>query len=160
LEDAFFDILLMRKIDQAYGPHLDVIGRIVNEPRNELVEDEDYRLVIRAKIRVLLSKGTGDDLLRIALLILGDTAFAYSEHYPAQVQFDILEPTERPLAPNLLLRLLRRAKAGGVRIDVSASDPDAFRFEDVSDPSPDLTHGFGDVLELPDITGAPFAGLV
>lgn len=161
LEDTFWDIYWTRFLETTYGPHLDVLGRIVGEERNAITtEDDDFRIIIKAKIRVLLSRGTGDDLIRISLLMLGVTPFEYSEHYPGQVQIDILDAPSRPSLPSLLLTMLRRAKAAGVRIDVSAADPDAFRYDSVLNGAPDVDHGFGSSAFLPDLSGALYAGLV
>jgi hypothetical protein len=160
VEDMLWDVYFSRIIDHAgcYGPHLDMLGKIVGETRNYITtEDADFKIIIKAKIRVLLSRGTADDLIRICMLILGATPFQYSEQYPATVQIDILGVPARPLVPQLLLRMLQKAKAGGVRINVAASDPTAFQYDSVNNSSPNLTLGFGSTVSG---GGALYSGLI
>jgi hypothetical protein len=116
IEDVIFQLYTMRRLDSAQGVQLDIIGRIVDEERGGLLDD-DYRAIIRIKVRVLFSRGTGPDLIKITQLFLASDDFNYAEFYPATVE---ITATALVTAAQLTLlkRFLRRAKSGGVRLDM------------------------------------------
>jgi hypothetical protein len=111
IEDVIFQLYTMRRLDSAQGVQLDIIGRIVDEERGGLLDD-DYRAIIRIKVRVLFSRGTGPDLIKITQLFLASDDFNYAEFYPATVE---ITATALVTAAQLTLlkRFLRRAKSGG-----------------------------------------------
>lgn len=67
IEDCLWEILEKRNIDSGIGYQLDAIGRILNRPRGGL-DDDDYRIALRAEIAILRSTGTADDLTTVGLL--------------------------------------------------------------------------------------------
>lgn len=151
-EDVAWSLLVDRRIDTSVGMQLDVIGKIVQEPRAGL-GDTDYRAVLRVKGRVLRSKGLADDLLEIAALMLKDNAtvfhegqfvtFFYEEFYPASVRVTV--PAPPVFSPGLLFKFLQKAKMGGVRLEtVVATDTDSFTFNGDTSLVTDIHHGFGD----------------
>lgn len=117
IEDAIFDLYILRRLENAFGDLLDsYFGHILVEPRGGL-GDEDYRAVLRIKARVIFSRGTGPDLIKIAKLFLQSDEFTYDEHYPASIEMAITAAiTDGRLG--LLKRFLRKAKSAGVRMDV------------------------------------------
>lgn len=126
LEDVFWQLYTERRINVATGVHLELIGKILLEPRGGL-SDADYRAVLRAKARVLFSNGTGPNLIQIAMLFLESTLFTYEEFYPASVEMRITDANAASRV-RLLARLLKRAKSGGVRIDVVDATGDRFTY--------------------------------
>ena len=64
IADAFADLYWKRSIDTGEGAQLDRIGRIVGEPRGG-VDDETYRLYLRAKIRANKSSGGPDQIIAV-----------------------------------------------------------------------------------------------
>lgn len=115
-EDMFWSLYTDRRLDSAVGAQLDVLGRIVLEKRDGR-SDDDYRAIIRVKVKVLRSNGSAADLMAICDLMLQGTAYAYNEHYPAAILVEVLATPV--FAVSLLARFLRLAKAGGVRLDVT-----------------------------------------
>ena len=117
LEDAIWSVILGRLIDYAIGVQLDVLGRLVGQ-RRDGAADEIYRTRIRARIAANRSLGTGDDLIRVALLASGsDPALMfYSELQPATVHVELLQ-TDPTIAP-VVVELLRVAKAPGVALQL------------------------------------------
>lgn len=115
LEDTFWDLKVKRTLDVAMAAQLDVIGHILKEPRGPL-DDDDYRAVLRIKVRVLKSAGTAEQVMQIARLVLGSTGFDYREWFPAAETVEVMSTPVFELA--LLARFLRQAKSGGVRLDV------------------------------------------
>ncbi len=121
VEDMFWDLRTKRALAVAEGEQLDVIGRILVEPRGPL-DDDDYRVVLQIKIRVLKSSGTAEELMAIARLVIGD-GFTFREYPPAAAAFHLDEdPTTFNAA--LLARFLKKAKSGGVRLDVTRPGSD------------------------------------
>lgn len=117
LEDAIWSVYIDRRLANATGRQLDDLwGKIVLEKRGGL-GDDDYRAVIRIKVRVLFSRGTGPNLIQIAQLFLQTNLFTYDEHYPAAIEMTITDPAAVGKV-QLLKRFLKRAKSAGVRIDV------------------------------------------
>lgn len=70
LEDAFQSLFSLPSIDNSEGVNLDVIGRIVGQPRT--VEDSIYRRFLKARIGVNRSDGTATALYRIFRGLFGE----------------------------------------------------------------------------------------
>ncbi len=114
LEGVFWDLRLKLTLADATDAQLDMIGRILDEPRGPL-DDTDYRAVLAIKILVLKSSGTAPELMTIARTLIG-ADYIYREIFPAAVFIDLLTVPVFTVA--LLARFMRRAKAGGVRLDI------------------------------------------
>jgi hypothetical protein len=124
VEDAVWELLICRLIDDAEGQWLTWLGKIVGQPRREGTDDR-YRVLVRARIAVNKSHGTGDELLGIASLLLGeDVDFTMTEYFPCSIVFQIDDPID--FIPTFELEMLDEAALAGVRVDVhfSAEDPD------------------------------------
>jgi hypothetical protein len=132
IEEAFWDLYTKRRLDTAEGDQLRILGRIVGLVKGT-TSDVDFRVLVAARIRVLLSRGTLDDLLRIMTIVLGGpgTRIVY-EVFPAMIRVEL---TAVPAFSTVILgRLLRAAKAGGVRLDIDYPPPsgDWFTFNTVA----------------------------
>jgi hypothetical protein len=117
IENVIWDLHIQRRLANAVGVNLDVIARIVGENRDGL-GDTDFRAIIAAKIRVLQSSGTPDNLLRIVELLVGSLANTRLEETPPAaltIQTDSAPGTARL---HVLARFLQRAKVAGVRLDI------------------------------------------
>ncbi len=117
LEDVFFAVLTERSIDTAIGAQLDVIGSIVDQPRDGATDDE-YRRRIRARIATLNSEGTTEDLLKIAPLVIDDVAATFVVEFqpPASVAFKVENSVPTVDTVSALFGFLKDAVSGGVRI--------------------------------------------
>ena len=71
VENALFDIFILRRLDVATAAQLDDIGVIVGLDRGGRIDD-DYRQILRAKIRANRSKARNEDLIEVARLLLGE----------------------------------------------------------------------------------------
>jgi hypothetical protein len=116
LENAAFEVLLERIIDNAVGVQLDVLGTIVGQPRTD-PDDERYRSLIRGKIAANKSRATPPDVLAIAraLLLPGGETFAIREEPPAQMRIRVIDPLVS-LDADLLFLMLNKSRAAGVRL--------------------------------------------
>lgn len=125
LEDALW-AMLTDTIETAVGARLDVIGRIVGQKRGALT-DEPYRVFLRAAIAANKSRGTGEDLILVTSLMLdGLNTFRLTE-YPRA--FVLIEPLIPTLYPDVMIRVLRKTKSGGVRLQlIVVPEGDVFAF--------------------------------
>lgn len=135
-------------IDNSESNALDQIGDLLDTPRPPAMTDAVFRRVLHASVAALHASGTGNDLVRVALALVGSDAFTLRELFPAAV---IVEPDAATGIPvDVMRRVLRRAKSGGVGlqvIDVPAGDallcaPSMMRIY-ASDPD----HGFSDTSQ-------------
>lgn len=131
IEDTFWNILYMRDLAGAFGVHLDVIGKIVGVARGGL-NDDSYRLLLRAQIRSLRSRGRPEDLITVSQLVFLSEDFEYEDDIgdPAAAAIDA-RGIALPFDPMLTRNIFRRTKAAGVRLYVyttTAPLPETFRF--------------------------------
>lgn len=70
LEDAGQTLLTMLDIEASEGVQLDVIGRIVGQPRNG-VDDPTYRLYLSARVLANRSTGTVEDIFKVMRALFG-----------------------------------------------------------------------------------------
>lgn len=117
LEQAIFDVIFGRWLDKAVGQQLDVLGKIVKEPRLARLDDSaagpiaGYRNAIRARIRINRSEGGLQDILDVLGMITA-TPLLFEEQYPA---FLFTEFSNVPDSdPVLLYGYLTDAKLAGV----------------------------------------------
>lgn len=119
-EDMLWDVLTKRLIDNAEGAQLDMIGKIVDEPRQGR-DDATYKVYVLAKIRINWSQGTPDDVIAV-LQILDAAAFRYVELYPASFEIQYDAPPAAPLGT--LADVIHPAKESGMsHAVVGSSDP-------------------------------------
>jgi hypothetical protein len=156
LENAAFELLTQRMITwqigysvpnddttgdsttilDAEGVWLDVLGRIVGEPRGGRL-DPEYVQAIRFRIRVSRSQGTPNDLQEIALLGSGGGTVVYTEDpasEPAWLRIEVVGPTTVGLA-----KALKAGKPAGVALElISLDDDTAAEFSDAGSLVPYL----------------------
>lgn len=113
-----------RYIDEATDGRLDILGRIVGQPRNGM-DDDDYRAWIKVAIRLNIGSGTIADLLAI-LSILYDKSpdVELQERPPNNVVFSFFTLPHAPL--KALFAILSSAcpvstKCSFIRADVGAN---------------------------------------
>lgn len=117
IEDALWQLLTERTLDVAIGQQLDDIGTIVQFFRDG-ANDDTYRRRLRARVKVIRSRGSGDELLQITRLIIDDALATVTlvPGYPAAL---VIRIDARPVAQEIAemaIDFLRKAVAGGVRI--------------------------------------------
>lgn len=114
LEDAIYDVLIQRLIDNAVGVQLDTIGKIVGELRSGM-NDATFKIFITARIRINRSRGNTEDVLDVVAIIT-TTTLRFREYRPACLYMEFLAITDRD--PVLIFRELHETKAGGVKLTV------------------------------------------
>lgn len=117
IENALQQLLTMRFIDTAVGVQLDVLGNIVGQGRDGLV-DATYRRYIRARISANRSKGTIADAIRVADLVVYDDASYLNVRNYGRASYALI--VEDIIIDNYdviqaLIMFLRAASSAGVR---------------------------------------------
>lgn len=121
LETALLALLTQRSVDTAIGAQLDVLGKIVGEVRNGL-DDDDYRRYVRARVLANRSQGVSEDLIKIAVFILGvttpGTIFIHTVSDASLILeiFNVAVTTAEAIA---LQDMLQDAVSAGVRLVIS-----------------------------------------
>lgn len=156
LEDSARQLLTQRLVDNAVGEQLDVLGRIVRQPRDGR-DDDTYRLWIRARTKLNLSSGTGPQILEIVALVLPDNEFHLINSPPASFSLEAHGAVDVALV-EAVAEILREAADAGVRSElISSAEDDAttFSFSDDDTASASDLQGFGDDLDA--LEGGAFA---
>ena len=78
LQDGF-------KLSQAIGTQLDVIGKILGEPRSGRSDDE-YRIALNLKIAINTSSGTPESIINVVASVTNSVSVQLLEAYPAKIQ--------------------------------------------------------------------------
>ena len=117
MEDDLDQLMIDRLLENAVGKQLDAYGKILDEPRGGL-DDEDYRRFIRAKILINLSIGTPDEnFIEVWQAITGSPETSYKEYYPATILIQaLISPDLSPAVVNRIGRSIRKVKPAGVRL--------------------------------------------
>lgn len=84
-EDVLIQMRDLMTVSTATGAQLDLLGEIVGVTRGGRT-DSNYRLAIRAKIAINVSKGTPDEIITIFALLTGATVVQIYEYFPGVVE--------------------------------------------------------------------------
>ncbi len=97
------------------GVQLDRIGRLVGQSRGAATDDE-YRPILRARIRANKSNGSPDSVINVFLaMFAGAGAPLYTPGWIAQYTLRLVGVIMDPLVVTAALGLLRAATQGGTR---------------------------------------------
>lgn len=118
VEDALMQCLNDRTIDNATGINLDIIGKLVGEPRGTYADDDEYRIGIRARVQANRSSGTIENHIKVAKLIINDATahFKVENHGRANVIVRVQDVLTSDSLAALLIRFLNDTASGGVRV--------------------------------------------
>lgn len=158
IDEKLERVAARRGVNGAFGGELDAWGAMVDEPRNGM-DDDLYRIAIRAKARTVLSQGRISDLADVAALIAPQRSVTFAQAFPACVRaFFSSDTTDDEI--KLLLRLLERALSLGLCISfVEVDELGVFEFsylnEDTTREEVELHWGHTDG----DINPAETAGM-
>lgn len=158
LESALGQLLSERGLDTAAGAQLDVLGSVVGVARGAF-DDATYRIWLRARIRLNLSSGGGDDLLELFRLVVeASNTLTLLELPPAG--FELHVGGALPFSGELGARFLREARAAGVTGQIvwsEAADADTFTLcDEADDPVSEAARGLGDAADP--LVGGRLAG--
>jgi len=117
VETTLFQMLNARGLDTATGEQLDILGKIIGEPRTGR-SDEVYREALKQRVVVNNADGSTEVVLELIQLVTGASRVTFFEHYPASL---IPFATSEPSLETLLLMV--KAKSAGVRLTQMLFDP-------------------------------------
>jgi hypothetical protein len=117
LEDAIFSLIDNAGLDNATGWILAALGKVLVQP-NPGLSDDDYRTLLRARIRVIRSNGKPEELLTILRLVFGGSADILYRESRNSILVNV-RSTFGATNPSVVHTLLRQAKAGGVSITLT-----------------------------------------
>ncbi len=112
LEDAIWFVIYGRMLDYAEGAQLDMLGRIVGQPRDGLPDDR-YAVQIRARIRINRSIGTPTDVIEV-LQLVDSAVFHLTEIGTARFQINYETPPSDAATGREIPDLIRQTRAAGV----------------------------------------------
>jgi hypothetical protein len=133
LEDHTLDLFYSRTLSGASGAQLDVIGRVVGEPRDGLTDDE-YRRFLSVRIAVNFAQGERGRLTDIVALATGSADVHFQPTYPAA--FIVSYFTGTPFTPALRARikaLVEAATGSGIGYTIIEANADYFGFAEDDD---------------------------
>lgn len=87
VEDIYEQLLTERGVDTAVGVQLDILGKIVGEPRNSRTDD-DYRPAILLRVAINTSDGTEPKIVEV-LTALAGVPVSLTEVFPAGIIVDV-----------------------------------------------------------------------
>lgn len=142
LEQAMQDVLFQTITENAEGAQLDEIGALVGRAREGESDDDIYRRYVRAQIAANKSDGLIEDILTIAVLVVGDDTVTFINHNDGVAAFrlQVVGPIADAVA-DVLFELVALGTADGVRpvVESSATDTDDLYQLDVG-PGLDVGH--------------------
>lgn len=134
LENAIFQIIAITDLGTVTGIQLDLLGKIVNQPRNGQV-DETYRLFLRARILVNVSKGTVEEIIAIlTLLISGSPTIEFIEPPdtdPASFQITVTSALPADADGFVISTMAIQARSPGIGGTIFTRRSPTFRFDTV-----------------------------
>jgi hypothetical protein len=146
LESNLFGMHISTALPNATGDALDKWGALVGERRGGL-SDDDYRVFIDAKLMVLRSNGSPDELIDIFAKITAPQISVRFNLYP-RASFGLWVLREEAMGDNRARRVgefMRQAKPGGTEMWLVESISGYFGFKD--DPGhPGVPADAGDSL--------------
>jgi len=142
LEDTLWDLHLERRPGRATGAQLDGIGRIVGLQRGALA-DGTYRTHLRARIRLLRSTGTPEEILGMISMVVGPGASIELNEYQRATILLAVRGRLTEATDDDVVALVHAAKPAGVRAIAELSEATGvFTFDSDADDE-----GFGDVYD-------------
>lgn len=131
LEDVGVDMFTALSLDYAVGAQLDLIGRIVVQPR-EGFDDDFYRILLKVKIGINNSSGEPSSIINTLQLLTSATLVHYQNLGNANVLLGVDTELD-PVLIDFIYANMEKVVMAGVKIDAIVSfDPDeSFSFDGV-----------------------------
>jgi hypothetical protein len=115
IEDVAWQMFVARRLENAVGVQLDVLGAILGQSRNDY-GDDDYRDQLKARILANASSGSIAEVLAILRLVVPiSTTLVLTEWPPAGFVVEVGVDDLGTKLLELVASFLRTARAGGIR---------------------------------------------
>ena len=111
-EDLVQQLFTVLSIETSVGVWLDLLGRIVGQPRTS-TDDDVYRIHVKARIRINISHGTENDIQELAFLLLAASDWRTFDVYPNEIRVNVNDSAGNE---GILAGLFKEALAAGKRL--------------------------------------------
>jgi hypothetical protein len=158
IEDMLVDVLVLMALPDATGVQLDILGRIVGEPRLGRTDDE-YRIAIGARVRGNRSNGTVEDIIAV-LVASDDRGYLVQEFERASFQV-FADDAMTADAAGVVNNVLQSIKGAGIRADFiyqTVDNDNALTFADADVEQADNDRGLAD--DTPETLGGYISEVV
>jgi hypothetical protein len=146
-EDAVWQVIRSRFLDEADDVRAEMLGKLVGQPRRG--EDlATYKLYISVRILVNRSLARAKDILQIAEILLLDQTAQFEEG-GASFVLRTREPLNALTDPEVIVEMIKAAKGAGIGflfIYPTVPSGGIFRYTSES-PTADPTEGWGSTTE-------------
>jgi hypothetical protein len=115
IEDMFYALLALKSIDDATGAQLDLIGKLVGQPRGGNL-DPDYRKFIRVRLSVNKSRGLRSDYIKIISLLYPTAKIEVRARANATAEVTIHNVIISDADAAIIMSFLQLAHGAGVRV--------------------------------------------
>lgn len=134
IENAGQQLMVYRFVDSAVGVQLDVLGRLVGQPRGGL-DDDTYRRYIRARIAANKSEGQFEDIINVTdLVVYEDEAYiVVTNEGTATVRLFVTDIAITDALGAVIHAFALDTKSAGVRIVTQwaqSAPANVFQFDD------------------------------
>lgn len=135
--DDVDDLVALRRLPVATGAALDQWGAVLGEARGDL-DDDAFRRFLTAVLLAFRSDGGADALAGVLAALFGVTVadVEHVDYPPLCVVYAVRvapsapgAPTPAEVAADRIARVVDRARAGGVRVDVIEASLSAFQLD-------------------------------
>lgn len=143
LEQVLNDLGSKRAINTAEGIQLDLIGELLNRPRDGR-SDADYRILLLAKIAKNVSQGTPEDVITVFKILSASSRVQLGDGHVGEIYL-LADHALTQDDVNFLMREMLFVDSAGVRLQgVGSFDPDdSFAFD-----GSNLAKGFSSVYDV------------
>jgi len=114
-ENDLYELYSLDDIDVMIGTQLDMIGATIGQDRQGFLDD-DYRILLKARIAINSSRGTLDDLLSIWNILNPSQTTEILEQFPAQIELKTTLTWATVQQADMAFEAMEQAVAAGVRI--------------------------------------------
>jgi hypothetical protein len=143
LEEVLFGLTTSRSIETSIGYQLDLLGQLLNKSR-EGRSDEEYRIVLLAKVAQNISRGTPEDVIGVFKILTSSSQVQLSDGYNGEVYL-LADHTLTQDQINTILREMDSVVPAGVRVNALGSfDPD----DSFAYAGTDVAKGFSSIYDL------------
>ena len=153
--EEVFQQLLLRSVETSQDIVLTMLGNLVGQKREGITDDEIFRRYVRARVATNWSSMTGDEIIRIVQLVIGNPSLVVDADNTGYAGYELTllgVVVLDDLATIILSGFLRRATGTGIRgvlVTYPAEESGMFAFDGGTGD------GWGDSLDAD--TGGVFA---
>lgn len=143
LEEVLYGLSTSRSISSAFGYQLDLLGQLLGKSR-EGRTDEEYRIVLLAKVAQNISRGTPEDVIGVFKILTSSSQVQLADGYNGEVYLLADHPLTQDQI-NIILREMDSVVPAGVRVNALGSfDPD----DSFAYAGTDIAKGFSSIYDL------------